>query len=142
MRLFTTHYANEEYLEWLQRWPKAVITIAITAKKSQRPIFTMRMIQLTALGLTLCALLLLALMQSQASNSAAPSGGVLFFAALIAVPMCLAAAVFATISSLRLRTSAARKEHGFTSPLWWLVLALNSIQSIAYIGVLIILMFG
>ena len=102
----------------------------------------MRMIQLTALGLTLGALLLLALMQSQASNSAAPAGGVLFFVALIAVPMCLAAAVFATISSLRLRTRAARKEHGFTSPLWWLVLALNSMQSITYIGVFIILIFG
>lgn len=102
----------------------------------------MRTIQLTALGLSLGALLLLVLMQSQASSSAAPAGGVLFFVALIAVPMCLAAAVFATISSLKLRTRAARKEHGFTSPLWWFILALNSMQSVAYFGLLTLLIFG
>ncbi|MFU8783817.1 hypothetical protein [Aliidiomarina sp.] len=102
----------------------------------------MRNIQLTALSLTLGALLLLGLMQSQASNSAAPAGGVLFFVALIAVPMCATAAVFATVSSLKLRTRAARAEYGFTRPFWWLVLALNSAQAVAYLGVIIILVFG
>jgi hypothetical protein len=102
----------------------------------------MRNIQLTALGLTFGALLLLGLMQSQATNSAAPAGGVLFFVALIAVPMCAAAAVFATVSSLKLRTRKARTEHGFTSLFWWLVLALNTLQSVTYIGVLLIFILG
>lgn len=102
----------------------------------------MRNIQITALVLTLGALSLLALLQSQASNSAAPAGGVLFFVALIAVPMCAAAAVFSTISSIKLRTRRAREAHGYTNRWWRLLFVVNVLLSLGYLTIVLIMLFG
>ena len=97
----------------------------------------MKKIQVLALLSALIAVAIYVLMQLQAASSAAPVGGVVLFAALIALPLLVASAVFSVGSTFVLKTRVQRIEHGFTNLFWYLVLLCNLILSGFYLYVLI-----
>ncbi|RUO36850.1 hypothetical protein CWE13_08360 [Aliidiomarina shirensis] len=95
----------------------------------------MKKIQLLALAAALIAIAVHWLMQAQASMSAAPSGGVLLFAALISLPLLVASAVFSIGSTIVLCSAEKRAENGINTPFWYCIFISNIVLSALYLYV-------